>query len=76
MLRESRVTTYLDVLALDLVVEDMCDVLVRNLLSSSSSVNSHHGDADRPGSVADCHLQVRVVRAQVVTVEQVLYNYH
>ena len=71
-----RESSYLDVLALDLVVENMGNVLVGNLLSSSSSVNSDHGDSDRPGSVANRHLQVRVVCAQVVAVEQVLYHYH
>ena len=68
--------SHLDVLALDLVVEHVCHVLVGNLFAPRSRVDAHHGDADGPGRVADRHLQVGIVCAQVVAIQQVLHHLH
>lgn len=51
----------LNVFPLGLVVEHMGDVFGEDLLTSSTSVDTHHGHTDGPRSVSYSHLQISIV---------------
>jgi len=53
--------SHLDVFSLRFIVENVGDMFGENLLSPSTSVDSHHGHTDWPGSITNGHLQVGII---------------
>ena len=61
---------HLDVLSLCLVVQNVCYLLRKDLLSSGSGVDTHHGHSNRPGSVAYGHPEVDVIGLHVLSLQE------
>ena len=62
--------THLDVLSLSLIIQNMCNLLSKDLLSSGSSMDAHHGHSNRPGSVAYGHPEVDVIGLHVLSLQE------
>ena len=58
-------STYLYVFSLCLIVEDVCNLLSKDLLSAGSSMDTHHGYTNGPGGIAYGHLQVDSISLRV-----------
>ena len=52
---------HLYVLSLCLVIEHVCNLLGKDLLPAGSGMDTHHGDANRPGGIADRHPEIDVI---------------
>ena len=50
-----RCVLYLNILSLCLIIQDMSDLLRKNLLPTSTSMDAHHGNANGPGSITNSH---------------------
>lgn len=64
----------LDVFTLCFIVQDVSNIASEDLLATRTSVNADHSDANGPRCIANCHLQVRVIRSEIVARQKVTRN--
>jgi len=67
----------LDVFSLCFIIEYVCHISRKDLLTASACMDTDHRHSNRPRSIANCHLKVCIIRLhrQNVIHRQLVFNY-
>lgn len=60
----------LQILPLSFIIENVSDVVCEQLLSTCSSVNTHHSDPNGPRSISNSSPEVDIISSNVVPLQQ------